>query len=193
MHRIRRAIIVLAAAFLTIALASVTPAYASGGSWIAAKSGTSACSRAWGTSWASKLGGDAQYNWSWTGYLYSDKLSVYSGGVAKVHDLMDCYSGYGRAAHKIKMHFEFILTGAGLSGCSVGFPSGFSCSASGQQEVLTHNVTCTDAKSCTWDFGPMTFYAPDGGHFSAAYGQLFVDLVSSSGSEYSFSSTRSPS
>jgi hypothetical protein len=38
----------------------------------------------------------------------------------------------------------------------------------------------------------MTFYAPDGGHFDAAYGQLFVDLVSAGGSQYSFSSARSP-
>ncbi len=192
MARIRRTLLASAAALLTMVLASGTPAHASGGSWVAATSGYSACRTAWATGWASKLGGDAQYNWSWTGYVYSNKLSVYSGGVARVHNLMDCYSGYAKKAHKIKMHFVFTLTGTGLSGCSAGFPASFSCTASAQQESLTHNTTCTDATSCVWDFGPLTFYAPNGGHLDAAYGQLFVDLVSASGKEYSFSSDRSP-
>jgi hypothetical protein len=146
------------------------------------------CSKTWlpGT----VNGGSGVATMTWSGDTSTSRVHV-TNMDAKVWHLVDCFHGTGAKAYKIKVVATLSVSGHGLTSCSAGFPSGISCTASGQNMSYTDSTTCSPNKaSCELEWGSSYFYPPNGGKFDDASVQERAWLYDAAGDAYTWTTPR---
>jgi hypothetical protein len=96
--------------------------------------------------------------------------------------------GYEVKAYKITLVNTWVLGGSSLSGCSLGYPSGFTCSSSSKTVRYTYTNTCKkNVQRCTHDFQGITFLAGSGGKFDSLVHTTTATYSNKSGDQYTYS------
>lgn len=91
-------------------------------------------------------------------------------------------------AYKIMLVNTWVLGGSSLSGCSLGYPSGFTCSSTSKTARYTYSNTCsTNVQRCTHDFDGIAFLAGSGGKFDSLVHTTTATYSDKSGDQYTFS------
>jgi len=71
-----------------------------------------------------------------------------------------CTSGNGVATSTLKITMRIEVTTLEADSCSIGFPSGVSCTASGKTVTLKQSKTCSDASACRKSWANEWFINP---------------------------------